>query len=158
MEKEAIKIFEIVLNNSADLTKELRIKVYKLLDLDGKTILPNKNDNAKLLEKIQANIETFTFNSQEYQFLGQVQEIIREEIQKLQTSGNYDSTQSNLIERLKGLRNIEISLENDFKELASKLADNFHSKEEYYNYFMARQEKISSMIITALEIIIRKLG
>ena len=65
MEKEATKIFEIVLNNSASLIKEIRLQVYKLIELEGKTILPNANDNAKLLEQIKASIETFNFNSQE---------------------------------------------------------------------------------------------
>lgn len=157
MEKEATKIFEMVLNNSADLNKEIRMQVYKLLDLEGKLILPNANENARLLEQIQASIETFTFNSQETQFLSQVQEIIKEEMQKLQTSGNYDLMQSSLIERLKSLRNIEISLGNDFKELSSKIASSFHSQEEYYNYFMAREEKITNMIKSYNQSIINSL-
>ncbi len=157
MEKEATKIFEIVLNNSANLTSEIKMQVYKLLDLEGKTILPNANENARLLEQIQASIETFAFNQQETQFLNQVQEIIKEEMQKLQTSGNYDLMQSSLIERLKGLRNIEISLENDFKELSSKIASSFHSQEEYYNYFMAREEKITNMIKSYNQSIINSL-
>lgn len=157
MEKEATKIFEMVLNNSADLNKEIRMQVYKLLDLEGKLILPNANENARLLEQIQASIETFTFNSQETQFLSQVQEIIKEEMQKLQTSGNYDLMQSSLIERLKNLRNIEISLGNDFKELSSKIASSFHSQEEYYNYFMVREEKITNMIKSYNQSIINSL-
>ena len=45
MEKEATKFFEMLLNNSADILRELKMQVYKLLDLDGKIILPNKIDN-----------------------------------------------------------------------------------------------------------------
>lgn len=157
MEKEATKIFEIVLNNSANLTSEIKMQVYKLLDLEGKTILPNANENARLLEQIQASIETFAFNSQETQFLSQVQEIIKEEMQKLQTSGNYALIESSLIERLKGLRNIDISLESDFKDLSSKIASSFHSQEEYYNYFMAREEKITNMIKSYNQSIINSL-
>lgn len=157
MEKEATKIFEMVLNNSNDLIKEIRMQVYKLLDLEGKIILPSANDNARLLEQIQASIEKFSFNLQEIQFLSQVQEIIKEEMQNLQNNGNYDLMQSSLIERLKGLRNINISLENDFKDLSSKIASSFHSQDEYYNYFMARQEKISSMIKSYNQSIINSL-
>lgn len=157
MEKEATKIFEIVLNNSANLTSEIKMQVYKLLDLEGKTILPNANENARLLEQIQANIETFTFNSQETQFLNQVQEIIKEEMQKLKINGDYALVESSLIERLKSLRNIDISLENDFKDLSSKIASSFHSQEEYYNYFMAREEKIVNMIKSYNQSIINSL-
>ncbi|MBE6153857.1 MAG: hypothetical protein E7166_06515 [Firmicutes bacterium] len=157
MEKEATKIFEIVLNNKANLTSEIKMQVYKLLDLEGKTILPNANENTRLLEQIQASIETFAFNLQETQFLNQVQEIIKEEMQKLQTSGNYALIESSLIERLKGLRNIDISLESDFKDLSSKIANSFHSQDEYYNYFMAREEKIANMIKSYNQSIINSL-
>ena len=157
MKKEATKIFEIVLNNSANLTSEIKMQVYKLLDLEGKIILPNANDNARLLEQIQASIETFAFNSQETQFLSQVQETIKEEVQKIQTNGNYDLVESSLIERLKGLRNIDISLESDFKDLSSKIASSFHSQEEYYNYFMSREEKIANMIKSYNQSIINSL-
>ena len=146
MENEATKIFEIVLNNSSNLNKEIRMQVYKMLDLDGKLILPNASENSRLLEQIKASIETFSFNSLETQFLNQVQEIIKEELKKLQTNSDYELIQNSLIERLKSLRSIDISLDSDFKDLASKIASDFHSQDEYYSYFMAREEKITSMI------------
>ncbi len=146
MEKEATKIFEIVLNNSASLIKEIRLQVYKLIELEGKTILPNANDNAKLLEQIKASIETFNFNSQENIFLSQIREIIKEEMQKFQTNRSYDLTEKCLIERLKKIKDFDLSLENDFKDLSSKITNSFHSQNEYYNYFMTKQEKISDMI------------
>ena len=68
MEKEATKFFEMLLNNSADILRELKMQVYKLLDLDGKIILPNKIDNERLLEQIKTSIETFNFNLQEDNF------------------------------------------------------------------------------------------
>lgn len=157
MGSEATKIFEIILNNSANLSSEIRLNVYKLLDLEGKLILPNANDNTKLLEQIQASIETFSFNLLETQFLSQVREIIIEEMQKLQTSGNYIIAESSLIERLKSMRNIDVSLENDFKDLSSKIASSFHSQEEYYNYFMAREEKIVNMIKSCNQSILNSL-
>lgn len=76
MEKEATKFFEMLLNNSADILRELKMQVYKLLDLDGKIILPNKIDNERLLEQIKTSIETFNFNLQEEQFLSLIQRII----------------------------------------------------------------------------------
>ena len=146
MEKEATKIFEMVLNNSADLNKEIRMQVYKLLDLDGKKLSIYENEDIKIKEEIKASIDRFSFNSQETQFLNQVQEIIKEEMQKLQTSGNYDMMQNSLIERLKGLRNIDITLEDDFKELSSRIANPFVSRDMFYNYFIAKKEKITDMI------------
>src|SRR5699024_3828512 len=90
MEKEATKFFEIFLNNYDDILKELKIQVYKLLDLDGKTILPNKIDNERLLEQIKTSIESFNFNLQEEQFLSLIQRIIKEELEKITTSRNYE--------------------------------------------------------------------
>ena len=52
MEKEATKFFEMLLNNSADILRELKMQVYKLLDLDGKIILPNKIDNERQALKL----------------------------------------------------------------------------------------------------------
>ena len=146
MGKEATKIFEMVLNNSADLNKEIRMQVYKLLDLDGKKLSIYENEDIKIKEEIKASIERFSFNSQETQFLNKVKEIIKEEMQKLQTSGNYDIMQNSLIERLKGLRNIDITLEDDFKELSSRIANPFVSRDMFYNYFIAKKEKITDMI------------
>ncbi len=36
MEKEATKFFEMVLNNSSEITKEITIEIYKTLDLEGR--------------------------------------------------------------------------------------------------------------------------
>lgn len=146
MEKKATKIFEMVLNNSADLNKEIRMQVYKLLDLDEKKLSIYENEDIKIKEETKASIERFSFNLQEAQFLNQVQEIIKEEMQKLQTNGNYDMMQGSLIERLKGLRNIDITLEDDFKELSSRIANSFVSRDVFYNYFIAKKEKITDMI------------
>lgn len=146
MEKEATKFFEMLLNNSADILRELKMQVYKLLDLDGKIILPNKIDNERLLEQIKTSIETFNFNLQEEQFLSLIQRIIKEELEKITTSRNYELFGNNLIERLESLREFDISLENDFKDLSSRIASEFHTQEEYYNYFIARQENIVNML------------
>lgn len=146
MEKEATKFFEIFLKNSDGILKELRMQFYKLLDFDGKTILPNKLDNERLLEQIKSSIETFNFNIQEIQFLSLIQEIIKEELQKVMTNRNYELFGNNLINRLKSLSELDISLEDDFKDLSRKIASNFHTQEEYYNYLIARQENITSMI------------
>ena len=78
-------------------------------------------------------------------------------MQKLQTSGNYDSMQDSLLERLKKLRNIDISLEDDFKELSSRIANPFISSDTFYNYFIARKERITDMIKTYNQTIIDSL-
>ena len=78
----------------------------------------------------------------EEQFLSLIQRIIKEELEKITTSRNYELFGNNLIERLESLREFDISLENDFKDLSSRIASEFHTQEEYYNYFIARQENI----------------
>ena len=68
MKKEATKIFEIVLNNSDEINKEIRMQVYKLLDLDEKKLSIHENEDVKIKEEIKSSIEKFSFNLQENKF------------------------------------------------------------------------------------------
>ena len=146
MEKEATKIFGIILDNATSIYKEIQFQFYKTLDLDEKKLSINDNEDVKIKEEIKASIERFSFNLQELDFLTQLKEIIEEEMKKLQTTGNYDLMQNSLLERLQKLRNIDVSLEDDFKELSGKIANPVISKDMFYNYFIARKEKITDMI------------
>ena len=69
MEKEATKFFEMVLNNSSEITKEMKLEIYKTLDLEGKILMPNSNDNTRLIEQIKEGIDNFQFNIIENNFL-----------------------------------------------------------------------------------------
>lgn len=146
MEKEATKIFGIVLDDASSIYKDIQLQFYKILDLDEKKLSIHENEDVKIKEEIKASIERFSFNLQELDFLAQLKEIIEDEMKKLQTTGNYDLMQDSLLERLKGLRNIDISLEDDFKELSGRIANPFLSRDMFYNYFIARKEKITDMI------------
>ena len=157
MEKEATKIFGIVLDDAASIHKDIQLQFYKILDLDGKKLSIYENEDVKIKEEIKASIERFSFNLQELNFLAQLKQIIEEEMKKLQTTGNYDLIQDSLLERLKGLKNIDISLRDDFKELSSKIANPYLSQESFYNYFVAREEKITNMIKSYNQTIINSL-
>lgn len=39
MEKEATKIFGIILEDAADIYKDIQLQFYKILDLDGKKVI-----------------------------------------------------------------------------------------------------------------------
>lgn len=157
MEKEATKIFGIVLDDASSIYKEIQLQFYKILDLDEKKLSIYENEDVKIKEEIKASIERFSFNLQELDFLAQLKEIIEDEMKKLQTTGNYDLMQDSLLERLKGLRNIDISLEDDFKELSSRIANPFVSRDMFYNYFIARKDKITDMIKSYNQTIINSL-
>lgn len=157
MEKEATKIFGIVLDNATSIYKEIQLQFYKILDLDGKKLSIHDNEDVKIKEEIKASIEKFSFNLQELDFLIQLKEIIEDEMKKLQATGNYDLMQNSLLERLKGLRNIDISLGDDFKELSGRIANPLLSKDMFYNYFVARKEKIADMIKSYNQSIINSL-
>lgn len=157
MEKEATKIFGSVFNNVPYLFKDIQLSFYKILDLDDKPLSIYENEDVRIKEEIKASIEGFSFNFQEFDFLDQLTEIIEDEMKKLQITGNYDLMQDSLLERLKGVRNVDISLEDDFKDLSGRVANSFHSRDEFYNYFIARKEKIINMIYSYNQMVINSL-
>ena len=157
MEKEATKIFGIVLDNARSLYNEIQQQFYQQLDLDSKKLSIHPNEDIKIKEQIKASIGSFSYNVQELDFIINVQNIIKEEMKKAQTTGNYDLMQNSLIERLKGTSNIVFSLEDDFKTLSSKIANPFISQEDFYKYFMSKEEKIKNMIQTYNQNIINAL-
>lgn len=146
METEATKIFGIILDNAKDLYNEIQQQFYKQLDLDSKNLSIYPNEDIKIKEQIKESIESFSFNVQVLDFIISVQNIIKEEMNKVQTTGNYDLMQNNLMDRLKGTSNINFSLEDDFKSLSKKIANPFLSQEDFYKYFMSKEEKIKNMI------------
>lgn len=146
MEKEATKFFEMVLNNSSEIIKEIKLEIYKTLDLEGKILMPNSNDNTRILEQIKEGIDNFQFNIIENNFLKQIEEIVKEELQKFQSNNNYELLETSLIEKLKELRNIDIPFEDDFKNLSNKVSNQIISSDMFYNYFISKKEKINEMI------------
>lgn len=141
MEKEATKFFEMVLNNSSEIIKEIKLEIYKILDLKGKILMPNSNDNTRLLEQIKEGIDNFQFNIIENKFFKQIEEIVKEELQKFQSNNNYELLETSLIEKLKELRNIDIPFEDDFKNLSNKVSNQIISSDMFYNYFISKKEK-----------------
>lgn len=157
MEKEATKIFRIVLDDTTTIYKEIQLQLYKIFELDGKKLSMYENENVRIKEEIKDSIKSFSFNLQEIDFFARLKGIIEDEMKKLQTTGNYDLMQDSLLERLKGLRNIDISLEDDFKELSGRVANSFISKDMFYNYFIAKKDKITDMIKSYNQTIINSL-
>lgn len=146
MENEAIKIYGMILDNASNINKEIQLQIYKILDLDGKKLSINENEDIRIKEEIKTSIEKFSFNLQELDFLTQIKEIIEDEMKKVQTTRNFELMQEKLLERLKGLRNIDVSLEDDFKNLSSRIANPVLSRDMFYNYFISKNEKINDMI------------
>ena len=101
MENEAIKIYGMILDNASNINKEIQLQIYKILDLDGKKLSINENEDIRIKEEIKTSIEKFSFNLQELNFLAQIKEIIEDEMKKAQTTRNFELMQESLLERLK---------------------------------------------------------
>lgn len=157
MESEAIKVFSFILDNSLSINKEIQLKLYEILGVDDKKMSLHRAEDAKIKETIVASIENFSFNLQESNFLNQIKEIIEDEMNKLKTSKDYNLLQNSLLTRFSELKNIDIFLEDDFKELSKKIANPVISRDMFYNYFISKKEQINDMIKSYNQAIINTL-
>lgn len=155
MSNIAIKTFDAVSSNEQTIIQEIKMYFYKILDLDGKNIAPNNHERDKILEYIQASIENFGCMQKEKEFLKQLQQLNEELIKTIQFNSdekiNYDEISKRIVEKLNALRNISISLDDDFRLLSKDVTSKFstyQSGDEFYNYFISKREQISNMIRT----------
>jgi len=148
MGNDATKIFGSILDNSANITTEIRNGVYELLGINTQSI--------QLSEFVKECLEKFSFNVVEQQFLDQIKNIVIEEINKndLKIKNNqsvdYELFSNNMIERLKQVKIQEFYLEDELKELADLISSKFPqiniSRDQFYSHFSSKKEQISSMI------------
>lgn len=147
MGNDALKIFGVILDNSESLENEIRTQIYKTIGINS--------ENEKLNEFIQECIGHFDFNLKEREFLGQLRTAIDEELSEIQKQNNengivnYDSISNSLMERLRKIESISMSLDDDFRNLSNQIVDKFQtgiSREQFYQHLMSKKENILNMI------------
>lgn len=148
MANEAIKAFNIVLDNASGLEKELRIQVYKSLGINTK--------DEHLSEYVQQCVEHFDFNVKERKFLEEIKNTIDEELKKIKSqyyekgSVDYSSISVSLMNKLKQVSNIDFNIDEDLKNLSVQIPGKFPlcgiSTSQFYSHFIAKKENITNMI------------
>lgn len=141
---EAMKVFELVLDNSQNLSKEINQNVYKILGVN--------TQDKHLNEFIMAELDSFDYNIVENQLINRIKETINDALKPLENpnENNYEAITSNLMNNLKLLKIQDFRLDNNFRDLSAKLASKFPlsgiTQEQFYSHFMSKSEKINEMI------------
>ena len=144
---DAIKVFNTVIENLQGIQGEIRNNVYKMLEIN--------TESDMVEEYVRECIETFEFNLFEKKFLEHISDIIDNELKKVQmnyyNNADYSSISDNIIQELKNLKKIDISIDNSelltlSKQIASRFPNMGISIEQFYDHFMSKRETINSMI------------
>ena len=148
LKQEAMKFFEMVCQNSNDYISGIRELFYKSLGIETK--------DEKLIEYIKESIENFDFNTIENEFLTNLQKIINEELAKIEISLknneelDYENIKNSLLEKFKAQKNINITLEDNLKELATQMVNRFLmmgvSKDDLILHFTRKNEQLCNLI------------
>ena len=148
MGNDGIKAMTNILDNSSNISKEIRNEVYKLLGLN--------TQSEQLSEFVNECLERFEFNSEEVLFLEQLRMIANEEIniineqRKNNEQVNYETFETKLVERFKESEKLIINLDDNMRDLANQIVSRFPqinvSSDQLYNHFMSKKEQIVEMI------------
>ena len=123
MGNDGIKAMTNILDNSSNISKEIRNEVYKLLGLN--------TQSEQLSEFVNECLERFEFNSEEVLFLEQLRMIANEEINRINEERknneqvNYETFETKLIERFKESEKPIINLDNNMRDLANQIVSRF---------------------------------
>ena len=148
MENDGIKAMSNILDNSRNISKEIRNEVYKLLGLN--------TESEHLSEYVKECLEKFNFNLEETKFLEQLRIITNEEINiineqiKNNEQVNYEMFESKLIERFRTIERPDINIDDNIRDLARQIVNRFPqinvSSNQLYNHFISKKEKIIETI------------
>lgn len=148
MENDGIKAMSNILDNSGNISKEIRNEVYKLLGLN--------TESEHLSEYVKECLEKFNFNLEETKFLEQLRIITNEEINiineqiKNNEQVNYEMFESKLIERFRTIERPDINIDDNIRDLARQIVNRFPqinvSSNQLYNHFISKKEKIIETI------------
>ena len=141
---EAMKVFGLVLDNSQNISKQINQNVFNLLGIN--------TQDEKLNEYIIAELSNLDFNRVEGNLINNIRQVIDNALKPLENpnENNYEAINNNLMNNLKSLKTQNLNLENDFRELSSKIASKFPltgiTQEQFYSHFISKTEKINEMI------------
>lgn len=138
----------MVCQNSNDYIRGIRELFYNSLGIG--------TQDEKLVEYIKESIEKFDFNKIENEFLSNLQKIINEELEKIENSLknneelDYENIKNSLLEKFKAQKNINITLEDNLKELATQMVNRFPmmgvSRDDLILHFTRKNEQLCNLI------------
>ena len=145
METSVINTFYKMLDESSDILKSIRGEVF------GQLALGNYE---QLNEYVMESLEHFSFNLVEKQFFKELRDVVNTEIDrwvlKVQSgqSIDYEAFTNNLIQSLKQVQMVSISLDDNLKDLANGINNNFPliASDDWYARLNSKREPIVSMI------------
>ena len=145
METSVINTFYKMLDESSDILKSIRGEVFGQLALGS---------YEPLNEYVRESLEHFSFNLVEKQFFKELRDVVNTEIDrwvlKVQSgqSIDYEAFTNNLIQSLKQVQMVSISLDDDLKGLANGINNNFPliASDDWYARLNSKREPIVSMI------------
>lgn len=148
LKQEAMKFFDMVCQNSNDYIRGIRELIYNSLGIG--------TQDERLVEYIKESIEKFDFNTIENEFLSNLQKIINEELEKIENSLknneelDYEYIKNSLLEKFKAQKNINITLEDNLKELATQMVNRFPmmgvSRDDLILHFTRKNEQLCNLI------------
>ena len=148
LKQEAMKFFDMVCQNSNDYIRSIRELFYNSLGIG--------TQDEKLVEYIKESIEKFDFNTIENEFLSNLQKIINEELEKIENSLknneelDYENIKNSLLEKFKAQKNINITLEDNLKELATQMVNRFPmmgvSRDDLILHFTRKNKQLCNLI------------
>lgn len=141
---EAMKVFGFVLDNSQDILKQVNQNVYNILGIN--------TQDERLREFVMVELNNFDFNGIERKLIDSIKQVVDSSLKPLENpnENNYETITNNLINNLKSLKLQDYKLEDNFKDLSSRMASKFPmtgiNQEQFYTHFMSKTEKINEMI------------
>ena len=148
MIKEANKFFLFVCQDSDKFIYQIREEIYKTIGIETR--------DDRLKEYIRESIEKFDFNILEIKFLNNIVSIIEDELTKLDNKVknneeiDFQSIKKSLKEKFKAMENINITLEDNLKELATQMVNRFPyigvSRDQLILHFARKEEKLCNSI------------
>lgn len=145
METSVINTFYKMLDESSDILKSIRGEVFGQLALGS---------YEPLNEYVRESLEHFSFNLVEKHFFKQLRDVVNTEINRWELkvqSGqaiDYEAFTNNLIQSFRQVQMVSISLDNDLKDLANGINNNFPliASDDWYARLNSKREPIVSMI------------
>lgn len=145
MGNNAINIFISILDDSDNILKDIRMEVFKKLNL---------GEYEQLNEFVKESLEHFSFNVSESNFLNQIKDVIIEEMDKntliIKNGEKVDNNlfANNLINQLKMVRQVDFNFDDDFRNLAVNINNKFPliASDDWYAKLSSKNDQIANII------------
>lgn len=145
MGNNAINTFRMILDESDNIIKNIRLDIFKTLDL---------GTYEQLNDYVRETLNHFAFNNTEIEFFRQIRDAVNEEMDKgtlkIKTNETIDYSEftNNLIHSLRSLKKVAINLDDDLRKLARDINDKFPliASDDWYARLNSKREQIVALI------------